>query len=263
MKSGDPSIPWPPPPKPTAVWAFDRYLRWLARRHLAGVHWGAAPGAHPPGGGAAASEPVLFVANHTNWWDGFIACLLTRRLGLGFQILMEARHLARYRAFLRVGALPLRRDSPQGAYHDLQRATGSLVSGNGLWVFPQGRRRPAAEPLAGIERGAAHLALSAAATVRICPVAIRYAFLGEQLPEAFALIGESWVVRGPGDRKSESERIEARLRETVDTLDGWLGVEDLDRFVPLVAGRLSVNKRMDRFRHQVGLLRGEFEARNG
>jgi hypothetical protein len=31
----------------------------------------------------------------------------------------------------------------------------------------------------------------------------------------------------------------------------------------LVTGKLSVNKRMDRFRHAVGLLRGEFQARNG
>jgi hypothetical protein len=30
-----------------------------------------------------------------------------------------------------------------------------------------------------------------------------------------------------------------------------------------VAGRLSINKRMDRVRHAVGLLRGRFEPRNG
>jgi len=30
-----------------------------------------------------------------------------------------------------------------------------------------------------------------------------------------------------------------------------------------VTGKLSINKRMDRVRHSLGLLRGPFEARNG
>jgi hypothetical protein len=42
-----------------------------------------------------------------------------------------------------------------------------------------------------------------------------------------------------------------------------VAAERLDAFEPLTAGSLSVNKRLDRFRHAVGLLRGPFEARNG
>jgi hypothetical protein len=42
-----------------------------------------------------------------------------------------------------------------------------------------------------------------------------------------------------------------------------LRTESLAAFRTVVAGRLSINKRMDRFRHALGLLRGPFEARNG
>ena len=209
--------------------------------------------------------PIICVANHTNWWDGFIACLLTRRLGWDFRVLMEAQNLARYRIFLRIGALPLHRDSPRAAHADLERARGFVVPGTAMWVFPQGRRRPAAEPLQDCERGAAHLALGGPGAVRICPVAFRYAFLSEQLPEAFALVGESWTVL-PGPRqlaRTLTRTIETRLGATIAALDERLAGERVASFRPLVDGRLSVNKRMDRFRHAAGLLDGPFESRNG
>ncbi len=180
---------------------------------------------------------------------------------------MEARHLARYRLFLRVGAMSLRRDSPRGAYADLEAARAELMPGVAVWMFPQGARRPAAEPVSGCERGAAHLALAAAAAgaVRICPVAFRYVFRGEQRPEAFAFTGAPWTVEpraGPG-RHALADRIERRLGETVASLDRRLAAESLDGFRPLVAGSLSANKKMDRFRHAIGLLPGEFDPRNG
>ena len=256
-----PPAGFPPPPTQTAQWLFDRYVRRQAGRHFAGVHW--------TGQGAAAAwapgVATLFVANHTNWWDGFLAFLATRRLGLDFQVLMEARHLARYRAFLRIGALPLRRDRPREAYADLTASAGYLRPGAGFWIFPQGERRPSAEPVAGCGKGAAHLARQHRGPLRICPVAFRYAFLGEQLPEAFVLIGDAWTpeANARGDRDALMAAIEARLRTTVAALDGLVTAERLAAFRPLAAGRLSVNKRLDRFRHALGLLRGPFEARNG
>jgi len=209
--------------------------------------------------------PTIFVANHTNWWDGFLAFLVTRSLGLGFQVLMEARHLARYRVFLKVGALPLRRDRGREAYADLKAAAAYLRPGVGLWVFPQGKRRPPSEPVAGSERGAAHLIIGHPGQVRICPVAFRYGFVGEQLPEAFVMVGEEWLPSPPAgaDRSALMTSIDGKLSDTVAALDRLVAAEQLDAFRPLTPGSLSVNKRLDRFRHAVGLLRGPFEARNG
>jgi len=257
---------YPPPPTPAALWLFERYLRRQVGRHFSAVHW--ATTGTPERWDR--SVPTIFVANHTNWWDGFLAFLLTRKLGLSFQVLMEARHLARYRVFLRVGALPLRRDRAREAYADLSAAAGYLRSGVGFWVFPQGERRPPAESLVRCERGAAHLALGHPGPVRICPVAFRYAFVGEQSAEAFAMVGDEWLLSGgPGagrerlDRETLMAAIEARLRHTVAALDALVGPERLDAFRPLAEGRLSVNKRLDRFRHALGLLRGPFVTRNG
>jgi chlorobactene lauroyltransferase len=241
---------------------FERYVRRQAARSFAAVHWRSAgvPERWRP------DVPTLFVANHSNWWDGGLAFLVSRALGLRFRILMEARQLARYRFFLRIGALPLRREPSRAAWADLLAAGAELRGDTGLWIFPQGERRPPAERPLRCERGAAQLVRAMSGPLRVCPVAFRYAFVGEQRPEAFALVGEEWIP-GPAERLASRrvlmERIAARLEDTLDALDGLVAHERLEAFRPLTAGGLSVNKRLDRFRHAVGLLRGPFDARNG
>ena len=246
-------------PRPLAVWAFARYFRGLFRHHFASARWVAldAPA------GWDRSVPVLFVSNHTNWWDGFFSFLLTAEWGLTFHILMEAAQLERYRAFRRIGTLPIRRDSRMGAWQDLHDADRALRPGSSLWIYPQGQRRPATEIPTRLERGAAHLAIRHSGPLRICPVAFRYPFTSEQLPEAVALAGMSWLHDGHGDRRILTDQIGAALRDTVGALDARLSGEALDDFRILVPGRLSINKRMDRLRHSLGLLKGPFEARNG
>ncbi len=258
------------PPNPVAAALFARYTRRLVATHFAAVHLG--------GELLAREGPrrLLFVANHTNWWDGFLAVLLSARLGLHFNILMEARHLERYWMFKRVGALPMHRDSAPAAYADLVLAAGCLRRDrSALWVFPQGKRQPAAAPVAGTERGAAALALSAGPGVQIVPVAFRYAFLGEQLPEAFVWVGQPWsgteeippVGIGPAARRERrrdlARQVERRLGETLSRADAAIATERLDVFRPMLAGRLSVNKRLDRVRHALGTVEGEFRPRNG
>jgi Acyltransferase len=241
---------------------FERYVRRQAARSFAAVHWrfdGAAERWRR-------NVPTLFVANHSNWWDGGLAFLVSRALGLRFRILMEERQLARYRFFLRVGARPLRREPPRAAWADLHAAGAELRGDTGLWIFPQGERRPPGERPLRCERGAARLVGAVSGPLRVCSVAFRYAFLGEQRPEAFALVGEEWIpspAERLASRRALMERISARLEDTLGTLDGLVAHERLETFRPLTAGGLSINKRLDRFRHAVGLLRGPFEARNG
>jgi 1-acyl-sn-glycerol-3-phosphate acyltransferase len=248
-------------PRPIAVWAFARYFRSQFARYFASVRWAALTDTAR----WDRAVPTLLVANHTNWWDGFFAFLLARELGLDFHILMDATELARYPAFRWGGVLPLRRGTLRGAYEDLVAAGACLRHGVGLWIFPQGERRPQGERPRPFTRGAAHLAIAHGQPVRIASVAFRYPFVSEQLPEAFALVGQPRIFGSPpgADRRALTAEIERDALGTLDALDALLSEEAHGSFRTLVAGRLSVNKRMDRFRHAVGLLRGPFEARNG
>jgi chlorobactene lauroyltransferase len=249
------------PPRPLAVWAFRHYFRRLAARHFTSVRLATAEDATR----WDRDMPTLFLGNHTTWWDGIIAWVLVDALGLQPHILMEAANLERYRAFKWIGTIPVRRDSLRGAYEDLQRARAYLRPGAGVWIFPQGHRKPVLQPPVDLERGAAQFALSAGRRIRIVPVAFRYPFLSEQSPEAFVLVGEPWLFEpDPMDhRRALSRRFGERLTATVEALDARLAREDMTGFRLLVAGKLSINKRMDRVRHRLGLLRGDFEERNG
>ncbi len=262
----------PAPPGRFAAQGFARYLRGLFQQQFTAVHLGPVR----PAVTAVPAGPILFVVNHTNWWDGFLAYLVGARLGLHFHILMEAVNLDRYWMFKFIGALPMRRDSAPAAYADLAVAGRHLRRPlTGLWVFPQGTRSSPDAPIRETERGAAHVALALGQPVTIWPVAFRYRYLGEQLPEAFAWLGESWVVgdaaaSGEADsstmkraRRELALEIERRLQATVDQLDQRLALETVQEFDILIPGRLSINKRLDRVRHALGLLRGPFERRNG
>lgn len=249
------------PPRPLASWAFRRYFRNIAAKQFTSVRLASLD--DPTRWDR--EVPTLFMGNHTTWWDGIIAWLLLVELGLRPHILMEAVNLERYSAFKWIGTIPVRRDSPRGAYEDLQRALMYLRPGTGLWIFPQGHRKPVLQRPVALERGAAQLALSAGRRIRIVPVAFRYPFLSEQLPEGFVLVGEPWFHEpgGAADRRTLSARFGERLAATVDALDARLAREDMAGFRPFIAGKPSINKRMDLVRHRLGLLRGDFEERNG
>ena len=243
---------------PMVRW-FHWYFGRLARRHFAGVHWASADAP-----AAWDRTPIVAVANHSTWWDGPLAYLLTAALERRFHVAMEAEHLARYPYFGRIGAHPLRRTTPRARMADLQRIGAALTPGAMLWMFPQGARRPAHAPLEALERGAAHLALTRG-PVRIVPVAIRLAHLSEQLPDAFVRVGASWLVGAPDlrDRRALTAEIERGLTETLGIADAQIAAERLDAWRPLLGATLSLNKRIDRVGHALGLLGGRFEPRNG
>jgi hypothetical protein len=250
------------PPRSLVLRLLDRYVRAQVGKHFSSARLG------PIAAGDSGWDrtiPTLFIANHSNWWDGFFAFLVGRELGLTSHLLMDAENLERYPLFRLVGALPLRRESRRGRYQDLAASRACLEPGAALWIFPQGARHPQGERPARLFPGAAELAVRHAAPLRICAVAFRYVYLGEQLPEAFGWLGRHWVLEPGcyGHRRSLMPVLERDLLVAVDTLDGLLRAESLAGFRTIVEGRLSINKRMDRVRHAVGLLRGRFEPRSG
>jgi hypothetical protein len=95
-------------------------------------------------------------------------------------------------------------------------------------------------------------------------VGFRYGYVGEHLPEAFAWVGESWIVQpGAGERRALTRDIGERLSEVLRDLDAARHGEVLEAFQVLVPGAPSLNKRLDRIRHRLGWLDGPYEERNG
>ena len=82
------------------------------------------------------NQPVIFIANHSSWWDGFLIFELYKKLGLKkpFRIVMLERELKKFPFFRSCGAVGL---IPKDSAHNdqiFQSLKGTCVS-----FFPQGQ----------------------------------------------------------------------------------------------------------------------------
>ncbi len=245
--------------------AFRHYIQDLARKRFHAVR--IAGREHLEGWDPAV--PTIAYANHSNWWDGFMAFLITHLAEGGrFHVMMEERHLARYRFFSRIGAFGVDREHPRAARESLAHALGLLgLPRATVWIFPQGVLRPSDVRPLRFYAGASHLALEAReayGAVRLLPVAMRYDFLQEDRPEALLRIGAPSLLEGEISARRLTARMEADVTELLDALRTQVVAEDLSEFQDLVHGGMSLNKRLDAIKVRLGLLPREgFDPRNG
>ena len=146
----------------------------------------------------ASETPLVVAANHVAFWDPFLVVALDEALGTESYCLMDAHNLARLPFFGWIGAVALDRSSPRAALAHLH-ASAALADRPGrlLWIFPQGRQRPAdARPL-GLEHGVRLLARDTG--LPVLPVAFDYRFHEAPRPYALARIGEPFTfAEAPG-----------------------------------------------------------------
>ena len=124
--------------------AFLRLARRYARRRVArgldGLWVQGLAGARA----ALADRPLIFAANHVAWWDPLLLVVLDEALGGVGWALMDARNLRTLPFLGWIGALPLDRSTPDRSRECLQSCAALADRpGRGLWMFPQGRQRPA------------------------------------------------------------------------------------------------------------------------
>jgi len=210
-------------------WAWGHYVHHKFRSTFRAL-W--TRGALPEAG-----TPLLVYANHTNWWDGFVAHELCRALGWDAYCMMEEQNLLRYRFLARLGAFSVRRGESSSALETLRYARGLLARPRAaVFLFPQGKIRPfAARPLS-FERGLEVLARRADA--QCLPLAIRYTFLEAERPDVLCEVGN---VHAP----LPFEECEARLTALLDAVSV---AQDVAGFVPQLRGGWGVAETWDRVR---------------
>jgi hypothetical protein len=111
---------------------FSIYGRWMLKRHFCSIR------VH--GGLQDDGRPVLMLANHFSWWDGFLinrANALTLKKKL-FVMMLEAE-LEKNRILRRSGAFSVKKNT-RSAVDSLKYASSLLEDhDNLLLLFPQGR----------------------------------------------------------------------------------------------------------------------------
>jgi chlorobactene lauroyltransferase len=204
----------------------------------------------------AAGMPLVAVANHPSWWDGYLALLLSRHFGLRRYLMMDAAQLRRYGFFAWAGCFGIERDDPR----EVARAFAYVANLLGherplLWMFPQAAIVPNDRRPVAVHDGAAHIVRRAAGKVGpigVLPVAWHLVFRGEQHPEVFIRTGA--IIRF--DRVSSryaaviSEHIQQGLTETMDALHDDLVNETLHEYRVILRGQRGVNDRFDALLHR-------------
>jgi len=194
------------------------------------------------------SLPTVLYANHSNWWDGFIAYLLTsRRWKADDYIMMDIEQMKKYPFFKYLGAFSVNRNDARDAIKSIEYIVDLFRSTNKfLWIFPQGLMQP--QDLRPIKffSGAAKIAEKLCGA-NLIPVAIRYEFLFEQRPEVFIKIPEPDIVNNITNTKEFTGYLEKRLTDSLDELKKDVINQKVVEFKIIFNGKDSRNKTFDKF----------------
>jgi 1-acyl-sn-glycerol-3-phosphate acyltransferase len=166
----------------------------------------------------AAEGPVLFVVNHTAWWDALVILHLSRHvLGVDAYAMMDAKNLRAMPFFGLVGAFGVDLEDPRDGASSIRYAARLLDGARRVvWIFPQGRERPINERPLGFRQGSAAVA-RVAHRARVVPVALRYEQGERERPELLIAFGEPLVHERDLERGREAqERAVVTLLEDID-----------------------------------------------
>ena len=192
--------------------------------------------------------PTILYANHSNWWDGFIAYRLTNnRWKTDDYLMMDIEQMKKYSFFKYVGVFSVDRNDPKSAIESINYASDLLKSTKRfLWIFPQGLMQVQDfRPLkfySGITKITEKLG-----NVNLLPVAIRYEFIMEQRPEVFIKIGDPDIVNGQlTDSKEFTNYLQQKLTGELDYLKQAVINQKPDEFKIIFKGKSSRNKTIDK-----------------
>ncbi|MEO8513830.1 MAG: lysophospholipid acyltransferase family protein [Ignavibacteria bacterium] len=191
------------------------------------------------------SMPVIMYANHSNWWDGFIAYLITNRLlKKDDYLMMDIEQMKKYSFFKYIGVFSVNRNIPAEAVRSLNYAAELLTNSNKyMWIFPQGEMLPQDKRPLKFFSGIAKIA-EKTGSINLVPVCFRYEFIMEQRPEVFISIGKPEIVAGKinGDL---TESLRSTFESQLDKLKDDVLIGNTSAFKTIFIGKNSRNKTFD------------------
>lgn len=209
---------------------FTIYNRWLFRRRFHNVHVKGLENLTS----LSHSHPQIVCMNHSSWWDGLVAYLLSRHCGLDGYCMMEERQLAKLRPFTLIGAFSVVRESGREAYASFKYAVELLkdLPGRTLWIFPQGKILPNETRPLKFFRGFERIAHESS-PVAVLPLAIRYEFRGSFKPEIFVSVGSPRLIT---TTERLSDAFESEVTQLLTEMRDSLATGEPDGYLPILRG---------------------------
>ncbi|MFF2089336.1 lysophospholipid acyltransferase family protein [Paenibacillus sp. NPDC058174] len=197
---------------------------------------------------------VIFIMNHSSWWDGLLVYQAVRMAGQqGHFFMMDEKQLSRYRFFSRAGAFSIDKESLQGILQSLRYAIELLKSGNSVWVYPQGdiyhlETRPIV-----FQSGIGYI-LERCPNAVVQPVTAYYTMGSNQKPDVTLWFGEpvqrDWQAIGRKEIASElqgllEQQLDNHRLQAIDAID-----RPLESFRTLINGTRSTSEAFDTFKRR-------------
>ncbi|GHO87871.1 lysophospholipid acyltransferase family protein [Dictyobacter formicarum] len=195
--------------------------------------------------------PIIICANHSSWWDGYVAALVERHLHLDGYLMMEEAQLKRYFFFRWIGCFSVDRHNVRSAMQTINYA-GKLLKqrrGRMVWLFPQGEISPNDYRPLTFFSGTAHIARVAAPAL-IYPTAIRIEYLAEQRPDLYISMGEPLMIgetelQTRGFLKHYTACLQEKVTAELDQLHKDVTYSNYSGFTQILRGRASTNRVFD------------------
>lgn len=151
-------------------------------------------------------RPLVMVANHISWWDGFIVRAVQRgvRPYSPFSVIMVREQFERLRLFGWIGGVPIEPGSASSTMATIAELRRRAAERPDLTVafFPQGRIWPSTRRPLGFGRGVELFIRRLGADV--LPIGIHLEPLNRVSPTCFVSVGEPLLGAPPAERVEEA-----------------------------------------------------------
>lgn len=225
---------------------------WVCRRSLwrsfHAVHFRAAEPLPAPS--SRLTAPIIFFANHSSWWDGYLAHVINRQVyGLDGYLMMDVRQLQRFPFFRWAGCFSVDQENGRSALQSVNYIGRELnqKTGRTLWIFPQGQITPQERRPLGFHSGLTRVIKHTGACY-LYPVACRFEFLEEQYPDIFIDVGKAiyFPANAKIDAKDLTQQLETVLTQQLDALREQVSQRQFDDFITIIRGKNSTNTTVSR-----------------
>lgn len=200
----------------------------------------------------AARRPVLYLMNHSSWWDGLLAYHAAGKSGgREHYYMMEEEQLRKYAFFRRIGAYSINRNSSADIGVSLRYTARLLKEGGNVWMYPEGEILPLEHRPLILKEGAA-LVLRLCPEAAVVPVTLYHGLFFHSKPEATLLAGAPLINPWRDmDRRSINGMLQKVLQNQLDEHRQCILRNKgrmPDGFRPLMAAGRSTNEWFDAWR---------------
>lgn len=194
-------------------------------------------------------SPVLYMMNHSSWWDGLLAYFAFRKLTLSdHYVMMEEKQLNKFTFFRKLGAFSINKQSVADVKASFTYTAELLLAGKRVWIYPQGRMMHQDMRPLSFQRGIGLLLRRVPNTV-VIPVTMIHGMYRHDKPEVHMMAGlplfENW---GNIDSRIITEQLETVMTEQLAVQKAEVITSydyHSEQYIPLIRTGRSTSERFD------------------